>query len=83
LYGVGAVYVFERKPSGWQRRQFIKPNEGGTDWEDLGLVGQSLSFARNGKDLAVGGGGDPGVATVIGGPTPAPARQFLGAVWLY
>ncbi len=83
LYGVGAVYVFERKPSGWQRRQFIKPNEGGTDWQDVVLIGQSLSFARNGKDLAVGGGGDPGVATVIGGPAPAPARQFLGAVWLY
>jgi hypothetical protein len=82
-YGLGAVYVYERKPSGWHLRQFIKPNEGGTSFDDMSMLGQSLSFARNGKDLAVGGGGDPGVAAVIGGPTPAPARQFRGAVWLY
>jgi len=51
----GAVYVYERKPSGWRLRQFIKPN---TESAAFPVFGWSVAFARNGKDLAVSAHGD-------------------------
>ena len=51
--GTGAVYVYERKPAGWRLRQLIKPNSDVTR-----TFGWSVSFGRNGKDLAVGAHGD-------------------------
>jgi hypothetical protein len=76
----GAVYVYEHKVGGWRLRQFIRPNENADTYEAGAALGRSLSFARNGKDLATGGDGAPGAATVIGAPASGPYR---GAVWLY
>jgi hypothetical protein len=79
----GVVYIYERKPTGWRLRQLIKPNEGGTAWDELSALGRPLSFGRNGKDLAVGGVGLPGAANVVGGPPPDDPRTLRGVVWLY
>ena len=76
----GAVYVYDRRPSGWRLRQFIKSNSDAVNY--LGF-GASVSWARNGKDLAVGSPGDASNALGIDGDqddTSAPSR---GAVWLY
>jgi hypothetical protein len=81
--GPGAVYIYERQPTGWRLRQFIKPNEGGASWDELSALGLPLSFGRNAKDLAVGGAGLPGAANVVGGPLPDDPRNLRGAVWLY
>jgi hypothetical protein len=45
----GAVYVFERKSSGWKLRHFIRPNV--NSGQTFGWV---VSFGDNGKSLAVG-----------------------------
>ncbi|HUQ10714.1 MAG TPA: hypothetical protein VM146_10405 [Steroidobacteraceae bacterium] len=76
--GNGAVYVYERKPSGWRLRQFIKPNV-----EIVASFGWSLSFGRNYKDLAVGAPGDPSAAGGVGGDPTDTSQPGRGAVWLY
>ncbi len=81
--GLGAVYIYERKPTGWRLRQLIKPNEGGASWDDRSALGLPLSFGRNAKDLAVGGAGLSGAANVVGGPLPDDPRDLRGAIWLY
>jgi hypothetical protein len=45
----GAVYVFERKPTGWKLRQFIRPNT-----DAAHMFGWSISLGENGNTLAVG-----------------------------
>jgi hypothetical protein len=76
----GAVYVYERRPTGWRLRQFIKPNPGATQF--LGF-GAAVSLARNGKDLAVGAPGDTSNALGIDGDQDDTSAPDRGAVWLY
>jgi hypothetical protein len=76
----GAVYVYERRPTGWRLRQFIKPNPGATQF--LGF-GAAVSFARNGKDLAVGAPGDLSNALGIDGDQDDTSAPNRGAVWVY
>jgi WD40 repeat protein len=45
----GAVYLFERKTSGWKLRQFIRPNT-----DTARMFGWSISLGDNGRSLAVG-----------------------------
>jgi hypothetical protein len=76
----GAVYVYERRPTGWRLRQFIKPN---SDVEQFPGFGSAVSLARNGKDLAVGAPGDSSNARGIDGDQADTSTPNRGAVWLY
>ena len=78
--GRGAAYVFERKPSGWRLRQFIKPNDSAFSWPRFGW---SVALARNGKDLAIGAPEDASAASGIGGDPADLSAPGRGAVWLY
>ncbi|HLA73781.1 MAG TPA: hypothetical protein VK624_19920 [Steroidobacteraceae bacterium] len=64
---IGAVYVYERRPSGWALRRVVKPGRPGAMYE-AGQFGRALAFGDNGKTLAVGH------------PT---ANNNAGVVWLY
>jgi len=77
-YGRGAVFVYQRKSAGWQLRQFLTP-----DSFPQPLFGWSLSFGRNGKDLAVGAPWDASNAAGVGGNPMDESEPFRGAVWLY
>jgi hypothetical protein len=76
----GAVYVYERKPTGWRLRQFIKPNFPGYPYPNFGA---GVSLARNGKDLAVGAPGDASNALGIDGDQEDVSAPNRGALWLY
>jgi hypothetical protein len=76
----GAVYVYERRPTGWRLRQFIKPNSDAVQFPGFG---SAVSLARNGKDLAVGAPGDPSNATGVDGDPSDTSAPDRGAVWLY
>jgi hypothetical protein len=76
----GAVYVYERRPSGWRLRQFIKPNFSGYGYQGFGA---GVSLARNGKDLAVGAPGDASNARGIDGDQQDISEPGRGAVWVY
>jgi hypothetical protein len=76
----GAVYIYDRRPSGWRLRQFIKPNPSLVQFLEFGA---SVSLARNGKDLAVGAPGDASNALGIDGDQDDTSVPIRGAVWLY
>jgi hypothetical protein len=76
----GAVYVFERRPTGWRLRQFLKPNFDGVEFL---YFGAAVSLARNGKDLAVGAPNDASNALGIDGDQEDTSAPTRGAVWLY
>jgi hypothetical protein len=76
----GAVYVFERRPTGWRLREFIKANFDGVQFLAFGAA---VSLARNGKDLAVGAPGDASNALGIDGDQEDTSAPNRGAVWLY
>lgn len=76
----GAVYVYERRPTSWRLRQFIKSNSDATNY--LGF-GTAVSLVRNGKDLAVGAPGDSSNALGIDGDQDDTSAPTRGAVWLY
>jgi len=79
-YGRGAVFVYQRKPAGWKLRQFLTPDASAYPQP---LFGWSLSFGRNGKDLAVGAPRDASNAAGVGGDPMDESAPFRGAVWLY
>jgi len=79
-FGRGAVFVYERKPSGWRLRQLVVPI-GNADPQPL--FGWSVSFGRNGKDLAVGAPRDASNAAGVGGDPLDASAPWRGAVWLY
>ncbi len=82
--GRGAVYVYERRPSGWRLRQFIKPNSAALDQYGFGpAFGAAVSLARNGKDLAVGAPAETSSALGIDGDQDDTSAPYRGAVWLY
>jgi hypothetical protein len=76
----GAVYVYERRPTGWRLRQFIKPNSDAVQFPGFGWA---VSLSRNGKDLAVGAPGDASNARGIDGDQADTSAPDRGAVWLY
>jgi hypothetical protein len=63
----GAVYVYERKASGWNLRRLVKPNNPAAT-STLQGFGSSIAFGDGAKNL------------VIGEPTD---RAAAGAAWLY
>ena len=67
------VLIYERKSSGWSLRRFIDLPY--TSRFPDPLFGASVSFGRNGKDLAVGAAWETSDASVDFNPP--------GAVWLY
>ena len=63
----GAVYVFERRTSGWALRRVVKPGRAGATYE-TGTFGSAIAFGDSGKSLVIG--------------QPA-ANNNNGVVWLY
>lgn len=79
-YGRGAVFIYQRKSAGWVLRQFLTPDANGYEQP---LFGWSVSFGRNGKDLAVGAPWDGSSAAGVGGDPADESQPYRGAVWLY
>jgi hypothetical protein len=74
----GTVYVWERKPSGWKLRRYLKPT-GDSHYS----YGTAVAVGNNGKNLIVGAFSDESGATGINGdPSEAPP-SINGAAWLY
>lgn len=79
--GAGAAFLYEKGPSGWQARTFIKaPNPDAAD-----QFGYALALSGDGKTLAVGALYEASTATGIGGDTSNNAAPpgTRGAVYLY
>ena len=74
----GTVYVWERKPSGWTMRRYLKPTVNPNY-----SYGTDVAVGNNGKNLIVGASWDESGATGINGdPSEAPS-SLNGAAWLY
>jgi FG-GAP repeat len=78
---VGAAFLYEKRPSGWQLKTFIKaPNPGNGD-----VFGNALAMSADGKTLAIGARNEASAATGIGGDQADNSADVLnrGAVYLY
>jgi hypothetical protein len=73
----GTVFVWERKPSGWNLRRYLKPAVD-SRWS----YGTTVAVGNNGKNLIVGAFSDESGATGINGD-PSEAQPISGAAWLY
>jgi hypothetical protein len=69
--------VWERKPSGWNLRRYLKPAVD-SRWS----YGTTVAVGNNGKNLIVGAFSDESGATGINGD-PSEAQPISGAAWLY
>jgi hypothetical protein len=74
----GSVAIFERKPSGWRLRRFVKP-----DSVNNGMFGHSVALGGNGRVLIVGAPKDPSAAAGIDGDREDASSRDRGAVWVY
>ena len=74
----GTVYVWERKPSGWKLRRYLKPIV-----ESRWSYGTTVAIGNNGKNLIVGAYSDDSAATGINGDPSETLPTSNGAAWLY
>jgi len=74
----GTVYVWERKPSGWKLRRYLKPTV-----EPHWSYGTTVAIGNNGKNLIVGASWDASAATGINGDPSETLPTYPGAAWLY
>ncbi|WP_150912833.1 integrin [Marinobacter halotolerans] len=77
--GSGAVYIFERKASGWSQTSYVKAS----NTEDADDFGEALSLSGNGRVLAVRSDSEDSSATGIGGDQTDNTASGAGAVYLY
>src|SRR5205085_7285815 len=75
----GTVAVYERKPSGWRLRRFIKAGANNV----LHSFGWEVALDNTGHVLAVGSPYDASKATGIDGDREDASVPDRGAVWLY
>jgi len=75
----GSVAVYERKPSGWRLRRFIKAGANNV----LHSFGWGVALDNTGRVLAVGSPYDASKATGIDGDREDASVPDRGAVWLY
>jgi hypothetical protein len=79
----GAVYVFEKRPSGWPPRRLVKPDLARRKDTTTTWFGSGVALGGNGRTLAVG---DPFESTFVRNPASvqgAPDGDGSGAVWIY
>jgi hypothetical protein len=74
----GAVFIHERKSSGWVLRRFVKPGSATDQW-----AGWVVALGDNGRVLAVGAPREGSAATGIDGDREDESAPTRGAVWLY
>lgn len=73
----GAVYVFERGPSGWAQQAYVKPSNRG------GRFGGALALSASGDTLAVGAIAERSAATGIDGDDSDESRWDAGAAYVF
>lgn len=80
LYSVGAVHVYARQGTHWDRRAYLKASNADEGDE----FGTSVALSADGRTLAVGAIGEDSLATGIGGhPADNGLHVRAGAVYLY
>jgi len=79
---LGAVYVYDRRATGWKLRNVIKYNRAPPE-SQRGALGSAVSLARAGKMLAVADITDSTLAPNPHSPLPIVSGNDSGAIWFY
>jgi hypothetical protein len=75
----GTVAIYDRRPTGWRLRRFIKPDKP----QVPSGFGYAVALNDNGHLLAVGAPYDDSTATGINGNREDASGSDSGAIWLY